>query len=249
MNRYLLNTNLPDNDVTEVIVTDKDKVLLNKLQKLNIEYILSSNNDFLSDNISYHTDLNIFHKGKNSFIFDISQKDLIKFLPDADIYFTQEIVKSPYPYDCRLNVADIGDYIICNKDIIDSNIADYAKENNKKIIDVKQGYSKCSICIVDKNKFITDDPSIYMKTAGLPKISSILVSKGSVKLEGQNYGFIGGCSCLISKRHLLFNGDIRKHLDFDSIYRFLNDNKIKFDYIENHDIIDIGGIIPIKEKE
>ena len=152
------------------------------------------------------------------------------------------------PEDCRLNAADIGDYIICNKKAVDQEIIEYAADKEKTIIDVAQGYSNCSVAVIDRNTFITDDPSIYHKIFRISDIKALLVSKGSVKLKGLNYGFIGGCTGLIGPRHLLFNGDIEKHKDHRYIIDFLRENDIMFTDIKDKELTDIGGIIPVTEK-
>ncbi|MCR4593463.1 MAG: hypothetical protein K5761_00220 [Clostridiales bacterium] len=248
MSRYLINPNLPEYDVDKVIIGDNDPLLTDKLSELGIESVLSKKNPSLLDGISNHSDLHVFHKGGNSFLLDFSQNELVKDLPDSEITFLINMVKSPYPEDCRLNAADIGDYIICNKKAVDADIIQYAADKGKTIINVAQGYSNCSIAVIDRNKFITDDPSIYNETFRISGIKALLVSKGSVKLKGMDYGFIGGCTGLIGHKHILFNGDIAKHKDHRYIIDFLIENDIIFTDIKEKELTDIGGIIPVTEK-
>ena len=158
-----------------------------------------------------------------------------------------ENIKSPYPNDCLLNFADIGDYIICNKAILTKEIVELLP--NKQIIDVKQGYSKCSVCICKYNTIITDDISIYNAVLQYDNIKSLLVEKGSVRIDKYDYGFIGGCCGLIDKDILLFNGDLSTHSDFDKIKNFLYDNNVKYIDIKGKPLTDIGSIIPITEKD
>ena len=119
----------------------------------------------------------------------------------------------------------------------------------KEIIDVKQGYSKCSVCICNHNTVITDDISIYNALLQYDNINSLLVEKGSVRINEYNYGFIGGCCGLIDKNLLLFNGDLSTHTDFDKIQKFLYDNNVKYIDVKNKPLTDIGSIIPIIEKD
>lgn len=247
MLRYLLNPNLPDSKVIKVIIGETDILLLNKLSELGIEYIISKNNPLLLEGISNHSDLHIFHKGEDSFIMDYSQNELQYSLSDASIDYLVNNIRSPYPEDCKLNAADIGDYIICNKRIIDESIIEYAAVSRKTLINVTQGYTNCSVCQLARNIFITDDPYIYKETIQLKGIKSILISKGSVKLKGMNYGFIGGCCGLIGPKHLFINGDLSKHKDYMHIVDFLRDNDIMYTDIKGKELTDIGGILPVKE--
>ena len=98
---------------------------------------------------------------------------------------------------------------------------------NKTIIDVKQGYSKCSVCICKHNTIITDDISIFNNLLQYDDIKSLLVEKGTVKIDKYDYGFIGGCCGLIDKDLLLFNGDLSMHSDFDKIKNFKYNKYVK----------------------
>ena len=74
----------------------------------------------------------------------------------------QNNIDSKYPYDVWYNATALKDYVICNKAYTDKTILD---SHNKEIINVKQGYSKCNICIVDNNAIITSDNGIAKTVA------------------------------------------------------------------------------------
>ena len=94
---------------------------------------------------------------------------------------------------------------------------------------------------VSDNAVITDDPSIYSACVS-NGIDCIEVSKGSVKLKGQDYGFIGGC-CGKTDDTVLFTGALNSHNDSERIKGFLR--KYNAEYIElTEDVLtDIGGMI------
>ncbi|MCH5190780.1 MAG: hypothetical protein J1F23_01305 [Oscillospiraceae bacterium] len=244
-NRFIYFPNLPQNNVTAVIAAPDDS-LKEILSKRQIKVIETSQNSFLESPVAFHADMLVHHLSSNRFIVDNKQKDIINFLEnnDANILLTEK-VKSPYPYECRLNCADIGDYIICNSKITDPNILN----KNKKLINIKQGYAKCSICIIDKNKIITDDLSVFNAVSKYSDITALLVEKGSVVIEKYGYGFIGGCSGLIGKHLLFFNGDLSLHSDYNKICNFLYDNGVSYIDIKHKPLTDIGGILPIMELE
>ncbi len=246
--RFLINPNLPKNKVITVFADIDDIALKNVFDKLAIKVVSVAENKFLDAPISKHADILANYVGKSIFLVDENQVELCSFIKNNDgKSVVIENIKSPYPNDCLLNFADIGDYIICNKSILSEQIVKYLPQ--KEIIDVKQGYSKCSVCICKQNTVITDDISIYNALLQYDNINSLLVEKGSVSINKYNYGFIGGCCGLIDKNLLLFNGDLSTHTDFDKIEKFLYDINVKYIDIKGKPLTDIGSIIPITEKD
>ncbi len=121
-----------------------------------------------------------------------------------------------------------------------------AEKDGLTIIPVKQGYTKCSICIADENSIITDDESIF-KSAQNYFDDILLISKGSVRLKEMNYGFIGGCTGKIDKNKIAFNGRIESHDDHNLIIDFLDRHNITAVELLNDRLTDIGSIIPVCE--
>lgn len=246
--RFLINPNLPENKVTTVFADIDANALKNVFDGLAIKVVSVTENPFLDPPVSKHADILGNYVGKSTFLVDKNQVELCKFIEDngGKSVFIKNI-KSPYPSDCLLNFADIGDYIICNKSILKEKIVDLMPL--KEVIDVKQGYSKCSVCICKRNTVITDDISIHNAVSQYDNIKSLLVEKGSICINKYDYGLIGGCCGLIDKDLLLFNGDLSTHSDFDKIQKFLYDNNIKYIDIKGKPLTDIGSIIPITEKD
>ena len=170
----------------------------------------------------------------------------IRFQSISDVKEFVQIVNS-YPYDVPLNCVRIGNKIICNKKTIASEILDSAYNDGITLIDTNQGYSKCSVCILNENAIITDDVSIF--SAAEPFFDSVtLISKGSILLTGYDYGFIGGCTGLIGKDKLAFNGQIMSHSDHNKIIDALTANSITPIELSVNRLEDIGSILPIMEK-
>ena len=84
--------------------------------------------------------------------------------PESPIYEGIPNELSPlYPGDCRYNAACTGKFFIHRLDITDSELLAAAKAscgNELELIDVRQGYAKCSTVIVDENSIITYDKGI-----------------------------------------------------------------------------------------
>ncbi len=239
--------NLPQGKVTSVAISEKASLkLLNKLNNLCIETIKISDNPEI-DIIGHHADISILNIAKNELIISDSQKEnIVNFLTKGYRLKTIPGVKSPYPYDCKLNCAIIGEKVICNPATVPDEIISLFHLYNYKIINVKQGYSKCSVCVVSDSAIITDDESIYY-SCSKNGMDTLLVNKGSIKLTGYNYGFIGGCTGLIDNNKLLFNGDINFHKNCNDILDFINRHGVEPVIIKDEPLTDIGSIIPLCE--
>lgn len=246
--RFLTNPNLPESKVTTVFANIDNIALKRLFEELSIKVVQVAENSLLDTPVSRHADILANYVGKSIFLADKNQTELCKFIEDnSGKSIIIENIKSPYPNDCLLNFADIGDYIICNKSILTKEIVSLLP--NKQIIDVKQGYSKCSVCICKHNTIITDDISVYNAVSKYNNIKSLHIQKGSVSIDKFEYGFIGGCCGLIDKDVLLFNGDLSTHTDFDKIKNFLYYNGVNYIDIKGKPLTDIGSIIPIMEKD
>lgn len=67
------------------------------------------------------------------------------------------------------------------------------RKNDIEIVNINQGYARCSTLILNNRTAVTADISV--KNA-LEKDGAkvLLISSGDIKLEGYDYGFIGGAS-------------------------------------------------------
>lgn len=238
---FVTNPNLPDKKVTTVIVGEIYKNTVNALSKLGIKCITLPFNKSLPNQLAYHADMNILHLGENKFAVSSENKNLsiggIKIISSCNL-------GNVYPYDISLNIALIGNIALVGKKNINDNHLNDISSHNYNIIKVKQGYCKCSVCVVNENAIITDDENIA--TALHNFLDVLLITKGSIELKGYNYGFIGGCCGLIDRNLLAFTGDIKKHSDYENIKSFLTNHSCDYICLENKNLIDIGGILPIK---
>ena len=245
---------LPQKRVKSVLIScEYPQISLELSRKFGIETIEVVNNNELAGSISSHADCCFFQLDKNNIFIDKSNYDnivnyltILKGEAANQINIYSERVFSPYPDDVALNLKVIGDKIICNTNNMSDSVKIKALELGFSLIHVNQGYSACSSMVINENAMITDDESIYYKSK-LNGIDCLLISKGSVRLNGFDYGFIGGTCGMIDKNLIAFTGSIHTHTDYKLISDFLN--KYNIDYIEltNGPLTDIGGIIPLTE--
>lgn len=146
-----------------------------------------------------------------------------------------------YPADVPYNAACTGKYFIHNLKYTDPILLEYAKNSGLVLIDIRQGYSKCSIAVIDEDSVITSDEGAakVLKANGL---DVLLIEKGFIRLPGYNYGFIGG-TCGRVGDEIIFNGDMTLHPDHHRITAFVKSKGLTVKYFEGYEPEDIGSII------
>lgn len=202
--------------------------------------------DYLECFISFernHADMQAL-KIKDKLFINADCKALIRDLEKRNISFTIcQGIGSKYPDNVALNAAFIGNKLICKESALHPIVKDYCKSENIEIINVNQGYAKCSALIIDENSIITDDESIAnaSKKAG---IDVMKIEKGDIYLDDKNYGFIGGSSAVIGDS-VYFFGDINSHINADKIKAFIEKRQLNIICTGTHNLIDIGGVISL----
>ena len=215
--KIIKNANLPDNMVKNVICGSTDDRITKSLNEFGIDVISLNKSEILDDKISAHADLQCIHLGENRILLSNEQKNAKEKLVSIGFDVAEFTLRGgEYPSDCAVNAAILGNKVICKRSITNPYLLDFIIENELEIIDVNQGYSRCSVCVVNENSIITEDESIK-NACEKRDIDVLLIKKGYVSLDGFDYGFIGGASAKFSKNTLAFIGNIEKHPDFCSI--------------------------------
>lgn len=245
--RYIEKPNLPKGRVTVAAISAQAGESIKKLNELGIKTIEIKPYDVLPEPVNFHADLQLLHLGNN----DIFCQNKHLCTGESEQKFNLKKIKESagnrYPDDVRLNCAIIGNKIICNVNTIACEILEYAELNGLTVINVNQGYTKCSICVVNENAIITDDESIFT-AAGKFFNDTLFISKGSIRLKGYGYGFIGGCCGKIDKNKIAFNGAIESHKDYKKILDFFSRNFTQCIELHQNPLYDIGGILPLCEE-
>lgn len=244
--KYIEKPNLPQGRVGAVAISCHALEAIDCLNNMGIKTIEINPDLRFPEPINTHADLQLLHIYKNYIYSQIEHLCIGESELNFNFRKIAELPGSKYPDDVRLNCTIIGNKIICNTKTVSANILKFAETNNYTVINTNQGYSKCSVCVVDENTIITDDKSVF--TAAQKFLNDVLfVSKGSIRLDGYNYGFIGGCCGKIDKNKLAFNGAIESHTDYKLITDFLNYHQIECVELSNERLTDIGGILPLTE--
>ena len=246
MLRFIEKPHLPQGAVRHIIIGEKyQKCLEKSLIEHNLTPIWLKNNDFVDERLSGHCDLMAAHLGGKTVVTS-------EFLNDSHIFgnlcVEQLTIQNPtdklYPMDAGLNFCIVGDKLEYNpKTACESAVSLLKCEK----IPCKQGYTKCSICVVDENSIITADSKIA-QSAAAHGIDALLVDKRLSALDGFDYGFIGGASFKIGKNKLAFTGNINNVTERERIESFLNKRGIEAVYLTSNGLFDIGSAIPLTEE-
>ncbi len=162
-------------------------------------------------------------------------------------------LQSIYPQDAVLNVLFLGECLFCRtgspqKPGAAEEIIRFAEEKRISVHPVRQGYTRCSACVVSEKAIITADLSIGL-AAEKAGIDVLQIRPGHISLPGYEYGFIGGCTGLLGPEILAVCGCLESHPDGERILDFVRGHGVQVLSIPTPDgrLWDIGGIVPLGE--
>lgn len=247
MGRFIENPNLPKQNVSHMLLSNCNYNIVGALSSFGIRCIYSEKcKTFISAECE-HSDMQCIHLGVDNVIVLQECVTLASSLGDEgfNVYQAMRTVKSDYPDNVLLNACIVGDNIICRQKSTDESIFKLLPNHN--IINVNQGYAKCSIAVISDNAVITSDNGIY-NTLQHSNIDCLKITQGHIILPGVDYGFIGGCSGKISKDIVVFTGKIEAHPDYENIKAFMRNYNVYYESLTNDCLFDIGGLLPLKER-
>jgi hypothetical protein len=161
---------------------------------------------------------------------------------NVNVVVSQNSLQRNYPNNIILNAVILDNLFIHNVKYTDAELLYFVK--NKKIKNVKQGYTKCSTAVVSSNALMTSDKGIA-KCAQEEAIDVLLLPPGDILLPGLDYGFIGGCCGLLEDGLLAFYGDLEHYAYGKEILDYLKKHKVEPLFLRNGKLIDRGSLITI----
>ena len=148
-----------------------------------------------------------------------------------------------YPNNVCLSAVKLKNQLICRIASLDDKIKAYCKTHGYELINVHQGYAKCSCATVSDRAVITADRGIA-KVLKENEIDVLLIGEGNILLSGADCGFIGGASGYDRENHTLyFCGDITRHPDYLRMKDFCDRYGTAIVCLNEERLRDIGGII------
>lgn len=254
--RFLTTPFLPKNQVSLVAIdgrcngkTPGYPNLVKRLADLNIRALEVPICPYLYQAIGAHPDIQ-FHPvdGNNIVIAPNAGKGLAqKLLAEGfNLLEGKSALAGKYPANVAYNVARIGNLAFHRLDAIDPVLREELEKRGVEIIDIKQGYSKCSALILGNNLLITEDRGLWEKATAL-RVKTLLIDSGFVQLPTLNYGFLGGAGGLIAKNKIAITGDITLSSSYLNIIKYLEDHSCDLDFLSQEPALDIGSLVPLKE--
>lgn len=228
------------------VIIDKfaDEAIFKTLEKLNIETYKSADLDYLYRPVNTHPDMQIHFINDTTSVVAPSLYDYYKnILPESvNLIKGKADPQSTYPGDCAYNVARVGNRIIGNLSYTDNVIKEIYSELGFEFINVKQGYTKCNLCVVDSDSVITEDEGLYgiLSERG---INVLKIPHGEVGLKCFTNGFIGGASGFINPDQLAFCGDINLCSYKRELYSFVNSKSVDIILLSHSSLNDFGSIL------
>ena len=220
------------------------------LKSLGYNLIEVKKNNEIYPEISSHVDI-FACKVKNKIIAEKHVYDILKNKLKRDIIQGNSVVHSTYPNDINYNVCIVGNRAIHNFKYTDTKIIEELNKNKFELINVKQGYSKCSIAVINENSIILSDRGMYnnLKNSGLDILFLDYIPDIKLFNENREYsqknGFIGGAISRIGNNIVIF-GDLDK-IDYDGkIKGFIKERNLDIIDFKKLDVIDYGGVVEQK---
>jgi uncharacterized protein YlzI (FlbEa/FlbD family) len=238
------------NTVRAIIVDGRAAPLMEKnANSMGIKVIATTRHPHLYQAIAFHPDTVICPVGGNKMVVEPT---VFEYYKRALSTYKVELLKgttelsSNYPRNIAYNIATVGKKAFLRVKYADDTVLKELKKGNFKPINVKQGYAKCSTAVVGNNGIITSDPGIY--TGAVESgIDVLMIRPGHIKLEGFDYGFIGGCCGMLSQNILAFAGNPYIHPDADAIMEHAKKHGVKTISLCDGTLRDIGSIISVVE--
>lgn len=220
---------------------------INNLKKYNLTVIKIPKCNKVYKAIDGHVDiqLNILDKNKRTVIV---HKDMPhNFLNELSKYkinyiLSEASLSSKYPEDIILNALILDSIFIHNLKYTDKKLLSFQK--SKKILNVNQGYTKCSVLPIRNDAFITTDTGIYNALKEID-MDVLLLPPGDILLPPLNYGFIGGIGGLIDSDKLAIFGELEYYTFGNEIYKFLYKHNVEPISLKKGRLTDRGSLFVI----
>ena len=218
-----------------------------KLRELGYSLIEIKQNNKVYEEISAHVDI-FTCKINNKLIIEPKQYELIKsqFVNNNNIEKGKESIEKNYPYDIKYNVCTIGKKALHNFEFTDSKVKEELIEQGYELINTTQGYTNCSIAVIDDNSAIVTDKGLYkiLKKHNVDVL--YLEYEPNIKLltntgYSNRKGFIGGAVSRVDNNIIIF-GDLTKIDKDEKIRKFILDKGLNIIEFKGLDVIDYGGI-------
>lgn len=221
-----------------------------KLKELGYELIEMKNSKNVYPEISSHVDIFTCKVGPKIIVEPSQYKNIKSQLSsEYNLIQGQLCINEKYPYDIKYNVCTIGKKAIHNFQYTDTIVKQELIKQGYELISTNQGYTNCSIAVIDDNSAIVTDKGLY-KILQKHNIDVLYLQyEPEIKLlNGNEYsnkkGFVGGVLSRITNQ-IVVTGDLDKIDQSGLIRKFVLSKGLEIVEFKGLDVIDYGGIIEL----
>lgn len=195
--------------------------------------------------IANHPDIFMCQLDRNTIVYSKSIKENeLNALRASGVRLLRSntVPSGNYPGTAPFNGVRVGGYFLHKLELTDTLIKNEAQNLGLKLVNINQGYARCSVLPVGERAIITSDEGI--KDAAIKeRVKVKVVSPGNIDLPGEKFGFLGGASGVMPDGKILFLGDIATHPDFKEIDSFIKKQKIEYISLKGVPLLDAGSLI------
>jgi hypothetical protein len=220
------------------------------LNELGYELIEIKQSKNVYSEISSHVDIFTCKVGEKIIVEPSQYKSIKSQIPSKyNLEQGQEYISIKYPDDIKYNVCTIGKKAIHNFQYTDPIVKQELVSQEYELINTTQGYTNCSIAVIDANSAIVTDKGLY-KILQKHNIDVLYLQyEPEIKLLNDNgysnkKGFIGGVISRIANQ-ILVTGDLDKIDQSGLIRKFVLSKGLGILEFKGLDVIDYGGIVEL----
>lgn len=247
--RPLQRPRLPQGPVAWALVSGEYPWLGEELARRGVRALTTQADRRLPQPVQFHPDLQACPLPFEQ-MFVLQNSPLIPAL-GALGFQVEETTRAPssaYPADALCGGFPWGSWLVGNPQALDGAILAGARRAGLEQLPVKQGYSACSVALVDESAAITADRGLY-RALTAQGFQVLLIQPGHIQLPGYDTGFIGGCCGKLAPDKLAFAGALSSHPDGEAIRLFLKSRGVEAVELRDAPLLDVGGILPLVEAQ
>lgn len=199
--------------------------------------------EHLYKGIKDHSDLHVHSLEGIVYLSQECAGDLLPHLTSMNIpcVTIKKTLGNAYPQTVPLNLVTTRTLAIHNFEHTAPEILNTLSKTRRKLIHVKQGYTRCTLLPLSSDCFLTSDKGIY-KRLKKESIQIDYIENGPIRLPHQPDGFFPGC-CGVIENVLYINGDLTCHPSADTIQQRCHDLSLTIVDVPGKPLQDIGSII------
>lgn len=219
-----------------------------ELKKLGYELLEIKQSEEVYQEISAHVDIFACKAGDKVIVEPTQYVNMPRL---SNLEQGIDNVEAEYPFDIKYNVCTIGKKAIHNFKYTDKKIQQELIKNGYELIQTTQGYTNCSIAVIDEKSAIVTDKGLCKILESLNIDVLFLDYEPDIKLLNKfgysnKNGFIGGAITRIENNIIVF-GDLSKIDNNNEIREFIQKRNLNIIEFNGLDVIDYGGIVEFEE--